>query len=387
MIRKPVFITNAVLFFAILFSSGLFAQTAQPQLSAYNQKLQSSSLVFMENKGQVADDKGNVRPDILFTANSGGAKLYFSSNAIHYQFTKTEYPKGYNLFSKTPAKDPKQYEALRKQIKTSTHRFGLELQGANAHPLVSTEKQSEYTENYYLAQCPNGITGVHGYEKITYKNVYPKIDWVIYSKGGFMEYDFLVHPGGNPSNIKLKIKNADSVSITAAGELLMKTSLGEVREKAPVSYADGVAVETHFKQLGDSMIGFDVQPQPGKELRIDPSVVWATYYGGTGEEDEYATTSDNFGNVYMTGITTSLNSIATGGFQNTPGGAYNAYLVKLDSLGTKVWSTYYGGNGQDYGLDCVQKTIAFMFQVRQLHKEPLLLQGFKIYMLEITMLF
>jgi hypothetical protein len=242
---------------AICFSVFINAQKAQPKPAIYNQKLQSSSLLFMENKGQVVDTKGNLQPDILFTANSNGAKIYLSANAIYYQFIKTDFPKGYNPFSKELIKDIAK-EALKKEIKTSTHRFSLELQGANPNAVVSKQQQSPYFENYYLAHCPNGITGVHGYEKITYQNVYPNIDWVIYSKAGFMEYDFLVHPGGNPANIKLKIKDAESVNITAAGELLMKTSLGEVREKAPVSYADGNFIASHFKQNKDGTIGFDV---------------------------------------------------------------------------------------------------------------------------------
>ena len=111
---------------------------------------------------------------------------------------------------------------------------------------------------------------------IIYKNIYPNIDWIIYSKGGFMEYDFLVHPGGNAAQIKLKVTDAESVAINSVGELVMKTSLGEVREKAPVSYTNGTAVETHFELFSNGIIGFDVQPQRGKELRIDPSVIWAT---------------------------------------------------------------------------------------------------------------
>lgn len=334
---------------AILFSICANAQSVQPQPFVYNKKIQSS-LLFMENRGQVVDIKDNPQPDILFSANSGGAKIYLSANAIHYQFTRIEYPKGYDPTSKEPLKDFGEEEALRRQIKTSTHRFTVELQGANPNPTVNKQQQSSYFENYYLAQCPNGITGVHGYEKIIYKNVYPRIDWVIYSKGGFMEYDFLVHPGGNPADIKLKIKDAENVGITAAGELLMKTSLGEVKEKAPVSYADGHIVLSRFKQNGDGTIGFEVQAQPGKELRIDPSIVWSTYYGGTGGEGNCYGAVDNSNNVYLAGLTMSPTNIASGGFQNNHGGGqFDAFLVKFDAGGNPLWATYYGGNANEGG--------------------------------------
>lgn len=343
-----------ILLGSLIFTVSSSAQTTQPQPAVYNQKLQSASLLFMENKGQVADDKSNLQPDILFTANSAGAKVYLSANTIHYQFTKTEYPKGYDPHKREPAKNPQQEAELQKQIKQSTHRFTVELKGANLHPTITTEKESAYTENYYLAQCPNGIIGVHGYEKITYKNVYPNIDWVMYSKGGFMEYDFLVHPGGNPEHIELKVKDAESVSITAAGELLMKTSLGEVKEKAPVSFVDGKKIETHFKNLGDGTIGFDVRAESGKELRIDPSIVWSTYYGGPGLESDGHCASDNHGNVYLTSRTGSSTGISSGGgFQtNINGNKYDVFVAKFNNNGNRIWATYYGGSDQEHAQSC-----------------------------------
>ena len=349
---KPLYHLITAVFFFLFLSINVLAQQGKsglPQPAVYQQKMQSSALLFMENKGQVADDKGNLQPNILFTANSGGAKIYLTANSIHYQFSKTDYPKGYDPFSKEPAKDPQQEEALRKQIRTSTHRFTVELQGANLHPTVSKQEQSSYYENYYLAQCPNGITNVHGYEKIVYKNVYPNIDWIVYSKGGYMEYDFLVHPGGNPANIKLKIKDANAVSITPQGELLMKTRLGEVKEKAPVSYADGRIVTSRFSQNNDGTVGFDVQPQPGKELRIDPSIVWSTYYGGTGHEGGCFSAVDGSSNVYLNGLTWSTAGLSSGGFQNTyGGGSSDVFLVKFNSAGSRMWATYYGGSDEDY---------------------------------------
>jgi hypothetical protein len=52
-------------------------------------------LLFTENLGQVTDDKGRIRPDILFTAHNDSAKVYLTATDIQYQFTKTSYPKGY----------------------------------------------------------------------------------------------------------------------------------------------------------------------------------------------------------------------------------------------------------------------------------------------------
>lgn len=75
--------------------------------------------------------------------------------------------------------------------------------------------------------------------------------------------------------------------------------------------------------------------------------VWATYYGGTGNESGVCVATDASGNVFMAGITMS-NGMAFNGFQNTFGGGnVDAYLVKFSPSGARLWATYYGGPGNE----------------------------------------
>ncbi len=85
------------------------------------------------------------------------------------------------------------------------------------------------------------------------------------------------------------------------------------------------------------------------------SRLWATYYGGSGAETNWSSSivglrTDAVGNVYMTGATTSTNNIAAGGFQNTYGGGWDAFLVKFDANGKRRWATYYGASGDELGV-------------------------------------
>lgn len=82
------------------------------------------------------------------------------------------------------------------------------------------------------------------------------------------------------------------------------------------------------------------------------SRLWATYYGGPGDEgyDGNSLSADNAGNVYLTGWTSSITGIASGGFQNTSGGGIDAFIVKFNSSGSRVWATYYGGTGDEGGI-------------------------------------
>ncbi|MDR3680966.1 MAG: SBBP repeat-containing protein [Flavipsychrobacter sp.] len=302
-------------------------------------------LLFTENNGQVKDDKGKVRPDILFTAHSGGAQLYFTAAGINYQFIRLIKPEGYDK------KDIVRQTEISGQIKAETCMFSLSLEGANQHPKIRKENKNTFTENFYTTVSGEGITKVATYEKIVYENVYPNVDWIIYSNGNRLKYDFIVHPGGNPKQIRLKIKDAKSVQITPEGELLMKTALGEIKEKAPESFANNEHVKTKFRKNNDGTIGFDVNAPSGKELRIDPYVTWATYYGGSDVDCFYSCAADASGNLYATGYTYSNNGIASpGSYYSMRSTAVSGMIVKFNANGNRLWATYYDSVSASYPL-------------------------------------
>lgn len=85
----------------------------------------------------------------------------------------------------------------------------------------------------------------------------------------------------------------------------------------------------------------------------DGNRLWATYYGSTGDDYALSVTVDAWGNVYMSGHTNSANSIASGGFQNTFAGDYDVFIVKFDSAGNRQWATYYGGDDDDRNREVI----------------------------------
>ncbi|KAA5534549.1 T9SS type A sorting domain-containing protein [Taibaiella lutea] len=338
-----------LLLFPILLIIGL-AASAQTKMPDKKNLMHEMPLLFTENKGQITDKAGKPRPDIVFTANSGNTGLFLSHTGIYYQFTKIIYPEGYT--ASIANHDVKTQTALAKRREVQTHRFSLELAGANEDVVIRKEDKSATTYNFYPGNTPEGVTGADAYKKVVYENVYPHIDWVIYSMGKGLKYDFVVHPGGDPSQIRLNIKDAEKVSITEKGELLMQTKLGEIREDAPSSFADGKQVPSRFKQNSDGTIGFDVTTVPGTTLTIDPVVMWSTYYGGNQYDIAQDCSVDSLGYVYVTGYGASTTAIANGGFQNSIGGNNDAFLAKFNASGTLIWATYYGGAQDDYGFSC-----------------------------------
>lgn len=84
--------------------------------------------------------------------------------------------------------------------------------------------------------------------------------------------------------------------------------------------------------------------------------VWGTYFGGESADVAFGCTTDASGNIYMSGHTGSTLNIATPGAHQTSqgnaGAGWDAFLVKFNSSGFPIWSTYYGGSADDMGFGC-----------------------------------
>ena len=84
------------------------------------------------------------------------------------------------------------------------------------------------------------------------------------------------------------------------------------------------------------------------KLDRNGNILWSSYYGG--QENEYgdALHIDDNGFIYLGGPTNTISGITTSGtWQNNNGGNYDGFLTKFDANGQRLWGTYYGGNGND----------------------------------------
>ncbi|HUH72872.1 MAG TPA: SBBP repeat-containing protein [Chitinophagales bacterium] len=90
--------------------------------------------------------------------------------------------------------------------------------------------------------------------------------------------------------------------------------------------------------------------------------IWATFYGGTGNEKANALAIDPKGDIYMFGTTTSPDNIATvGSHQSTYSGSDDAFLAKFNNDGVRKWATYYGGAGGDEGFGLVTDAYGYVY--------------------------
>jgi hypothetical protein len=315
------------------------------------QSLAANSPAFTENKGQILSAEGRPATEVKFVFENAGVQLFLMGRGIAYQFTKTHLPEGYSeLISKKGGTDESiKIQEMTDKINTETYRMDMTLVGANINARISSEGRSLDYTNYYN----RNIMDVHSYTKVTYHEIYTGIDWVIYTVDGKVKYDFVVKAGADPSIIKMQFENHEEISLNKDGSLFLKNRLGTITEKTPVSFQNKKVIQTEFDLKGNK-ISFNLESYDRtKQLIIDPSLIWATYYGGAGLDYGTHCTTDNTGNVYMAGYALSTASIASGGYQNTFGGGnFDAFIVKFNSAGIRLWATYYGGTGQDRGYAC-----------------------------------
>jgi hypothetical protein len=101
-------------------------------------------------------------------------------------------------------------------------------------------------------------------------------------------------------------------------------------------------------------------------VKFNPAGVrqWGSYYGGSGIDIGASCAVDNAGYLYFSGETKSSGAglIATAnGFQLNASGGFDAFLVQFNAAGQRLWGSYYGGFGDDYGYSCVADQTANIY--------------------------
>ncbi len=206
-----------------------------------------------------------------------------------------------------------------------------------------------------------GITNVYKYQKVTYKNLYNNIDAVFFIPNDttkVVEYNFIIRPGGKISDIQLKFNGAKTE--LNDNKIKMKVRFGEMEETLPLSWIEQgnsqKEIAVGYTKIKKNVYGFegDYLNTSDKTIVIDPVPVrlWGTYYGGSGNEFSYDIKNDINNNVYISGVSSSSDNIATVGTHQsniTVGSA--GFVAKLNSNGTRIWGTYYPANMLAISID------------------------------------
>ncbi len=301
-------------------------------------------LYFTENQGQW-DDK------VKFRANAGRATMWFGADGAFYQFTKTV--KSAASASASPLdmsislldRQPDSVEIL--MIKAN-------FVGAKSNPQMVGEDLTDYKCNYFIGNDEsNWHTDVPNYTAVRYQEIYSGIDLKYYGNGKQMEYDFIVSPGADFSQIKIQYEGAESVFINDKGELVVTTKWGDVVEQRPVVYQmkndRRIPIEGVYKLQGDDSFGFELSGYDSElPLVIDPVLSYSTYLGGSGQDQALDIAVDATGAAYVVGSTSSTNFPTLNPLQQMSQGASDVFVTKVNAQGNSlVYSTYLGGSSDE----------------------------------------
>jgi hypothetical protein len=314
---------------------------------------------FYENKGQIVDQNGKSNSEVKYLLNSPGLNVQVRQNGFSYDVFEIERKSQKRKIEKEGLKKPLNRRFRKSENQFKYHRVDITFIDSKSNPEIISEEKSLDYENYYnIPDKKEGVSFVHRYKTITYKNLYNNIDLVFFKPKDSakpVEYNFLIHPGGKISDIKLKFNGAKTK--LKNGKLSMNLRFGEMQENIPNSWIENENkqnITINYKDLGNQIFGFESSiNNSDKTIVIDPTPtrIWGSYFGGTGEEYGIVKTDSN-NDVYIYGDTESKNNIATtGASQNTIIGGYDSFINKVTKDGQKkLWGTYYGNKYDDvYG--------------------------------------
>jgi hypothetical protein len=260
-----------------------------------------------------------------------------------------------------------------------TSAISMKLVGANSPAEPAGEIQLPGKSNYFIGNNPaQWHRDIPQFARVRYHDVYPGIDLVYYGNQGRLEYDFVVAPDSDPTQVALRFQGIATPTIDPQGDLVLPALGSALRLQAPRVYqkvgTERRPIASRFELRGPDKneVGFEIGTYDRSQtLIIDPVLVYSTYLGGSGNEACSiiapitvegmsvpvpppgcpAITVDPASNAYVAGSTTSTNFPATTGeFQPdlAPGATANVFIAKFSPTGSLLFATYLGGNGTDY---------------------------------------
>lgn len=321
----------------------------------YNSETPTESFTYYENRGQLLNTNDSLVPDVRYYTNNTLPTCFIQDRSLSYVFA--------HIDTAVATSD-------------TMHRIDLSFTGghvsrtAKVYPL---EKQAHYL-NYFLAHIPDGVTEIHGNNKLITPDLFPNIDLQYSSNQNGFKYYFIVKPGGDPDHIQMEFTGASSFSLdTTSNKLTVNSSVGSITFDRPTVYqlnssnvivpvtgwtadwqTNGASNKYKFNSgTYDSTKTLVIQIDQGNGSASPTSsgnLNWSTYYGG-GLDELLDIKTDATGKIYVTGYSPSSAFPTTTGVVSPthPGTDEDVVIIKFQGNGSRQWATFYGGTNDERG--------------------------------------
>lgn len=344
----------------------------------------AQSSLFIENKGQIVDQNGNQRNDIRFSLQSGSNVLFITNNGFSIQnnrqidsltiqsdridysisnFKPTKFSGVENNYFETYVGSFGQYIANSfTQITATDEQTGLSI-----HYYIN-ETGFKYDiilpENYPLSSVDVKIGGADlsvekeqvsiNYGAATLYENMPEV----YSKQGSRKIDKSAYYEEIEGGYRISFEQY-SGQLVIDPEIIFSTYYGGSFSE----HGNGVAVDQYDNifLFGTTSSNSNIATQGAYQYTYvntgnmflakfndEGQRQWGTYFNSS-YPNPRKVEIDAFGNIYLAGITGSGDNLGTPGVHQTVfGGDYNdAFLAKFNDQGFPIWSTLFGGEGND----------------------------------------
>ncbi len=230
----------------------------------------------------------------------------------------------------------------------------MKFKGGNPGAQAVAREELPSKSHYFLGNDPQKWRpNVPHYGRVDLVDVFPGVNLALHGNGQEVEYDFVVAPGADPGAVKVEFEGAEDLRIDEAGDLVLRTKAGEIRQRKPQLYQEGEGgkpepVSGGYVLSGEHEVSFKVGARSrARRLVIDPVL---TLVGISDFASGVAV--DGAGNAYITGevFTGTIPGTVLGGvFDRSQPFVEPAFLAKIDPRGALVYFAYLGGNCGEVG--------------------------------------
>ncbi|MFN3876158.1 MAG: hypothetical protein ACK4L7_09640, partial [Flavobacteriales bacterium] len=295
---------------------------------------------FIENKGQLRDQHGRAAKHVRLLWPTGrGVNVQVLDDGIRYDT--------YTLADG----------------RARFHRMDLRFVGAS--PLARVEAEAPMEGRlHFVGRDGREVRDAREFRAARIHDVYPGVDVHLrIDDAGGLKYDLVLRDGADLGRVRMRYSGfdgaepgTDAVAFTVSGrtitERIPASWQGPQNQPVRIGY-QVVAQRAGEMELGLRRISRADGPLRG-QLTVDPTVEfeWGTWFGGEGDDAVNAVDVDGVAMSYTTGRTAGLLTTVTAGPHQSEfaGGDADAFLMKVAPHGSRLFVTYFGGEGDDEGL-------------------------------------
>jgi gliding motility-associated-like protein len=317
---------------------------------------------FEPNIGQIEFHESISQPQVLAIFHHPLGDIYVLKDRLRLKlYNQEDKPLIHQSFH---FKDKDTFFDIRYQV------FDIKFNHANSSSKVQFLKPAKHYINYFLGNNQqNWKSNVHPFQEIHLQQVYKHIDLKIYTVNQQVEFDWILHPGADPTQIELSFEGHTQTKIQS-NNIYVKGKHADFNVSMPKAFKKSrfrpdimTPLTCKYIKSGDNTYRLSLNKvHPTDTVIIDPVLVFSTYSGSTADNFGFTATYDNQGCLYAGGIVDASSRsypVTTGAFQVRYGGSNNAaepvYLPCDISISkyspdgsTLLYATYLGGSNNEY---------------------------------------